>query len=77
MTTYNLTDTTTGSTYEDLDIVDLEEKLNTLFDRSQFAYENPEGVDHTIGEVIDQLILKTAGHEYTGEEEATLSVTIE
>lgn len=74
---YTLTDNTTGIVYELDTIWDLEEKLDTLFDRAAYAYTGEDGADHTVGEVIDGLISKHNQGEYAGGEEACLNVTIE
>lgn len=75
---YTLTDNTTGIVYELDDIHTLEEKLDGLFDRDAFSYEDAEtGEEHTIGEIIDDLITKHRRGEYAGDEEAALNVTIE
>ena len=72
---YTLTDNSTAATFDIADRFDLEDKLNELFDRDEYAYTDDELNDHTIGEVIDDLIAKL-GREYTGGEEACLNITI-
>lgn len=72
---YILTDDSLNETYRPADKYELEDKLNEIFDRDENAYTDENGTGHTIGEVIDDLMRKL-GHEYVGEEEACLNITI-
>lgn len=77
ITMYTLTDCSTGKNYTLADRYELENKLNELFDRDGNAYTDTEtGESHSIGEVVDDLMRKL-GHEYAGDEEACLNITIE
>lgn len=75
---YTIADYTTDKTITVEDKYELEDKLNAMFDRDAFAYEDREtGEDHTIGEVIDQLVEAINRGEYAGDYTAALNIGIE
>lgn len=73
---YKLTDNISDKTYDDLDRYDLEDKLNEIFDRDAHAYKDSDYIDHTIGEVIDDLLRKLDRNDPTDNEEACLNIVI-
>lgn len=74
---WTIKDIISPAVYQVDDLFDVADKLNDMFDRDAHAYQDVEtGTDHTIGEVIDDLMMKLRCGEYAGNEEACLGVEI-
>lgn len=74
---YIIDDLSTNTTYDAADRFDLENTLNDIFARDETVYKDLDDNTNTIGEIIDELVKKVIGREYTGDEEAFLNVTIQ
>ena len=73
--TDNINETTTT-----IDSLDLEDTLNSMFDRTEIAWIDSsighEGTKHNIGEAIDDLVDKINSGDYYDDETALLNITV-
>ena len=76
ITKYDVTDNITKTVRRGISAYDMEEYLVSIFDVDRFAYEDKEGTEHSIRDVIRNLARKLSRGDDTREEEALLNITI-